>query len=43
MIEKRLIDELKQEDKKRNNELVEDLLAKFGTKKDSFSITYVKK
>jgi len=43
IVENRLIEELKQEDKKRNNELIEDLLAKFGAKKASFSIIYVKK
>ncbi|MBU3129001.1 hypothetical protein [Clostridium tagluense] len=43
IIENKLIDELQQEDKKRNKELISDLLIKFGENKDSFSITYVKK
>jgi len=43
IIEKRLNDELQQEDKKRNKELISDLLLKFGENKDSLIITYVKK
>jgi len=43
IIENRLIDELQQEDKKRNKELVSDLVTKFSENEDSFSITYVKK
>lgn len=43
IIENRLIDELQQEDKKRNKELISDLLVKFGENEGSFSIAYVKK
>ena len=43
IIENRLIGELQQEGKKRNKELISDLLVKFGENKDSFIITYVKK
>lgn len=43
IIENRLVDELQQEDKKQNKELISDLLVKFGENEDSFSITYVKK
>lgn len=43
IIEKRLIDELQQEGKKRNKELISELLVKLGENEDSFSITYVKK
>ena len=43
IIENRLINELQQEDKKRNKELMSDLLVKFGENEDSFRITYVKK
>ncbi|MBU3112706.1 hypothetical protein [Clostridium lacusfryxellense] len=43
IIENRLINELQQEDKKRNKELISNLLVKFNEKEDSFIITYVKK
>ncbi|HEY8890533.1 MAG TPA: hypothetical protein VIM70_09790 [Clostridium sp.] len=43
IIENRLMDELQQEDKKRNKELISDLLVKIGENEDSFSVTYVKK
>ena len=43
IIEKRLTDELKEEDKKRNKELISDLLVKLGENEDSFSIKYVEK
>jgi hypothetical protein len=43
IIEKRLAEQLQEEDKKRNKELISDLLVKLGENEDSFSITYVKK
>ena len=43
IIENRLINELQQEDKKRNKELISDLLVKLGENEESFSIAYVKK
>lgn len=43
IIEKRLTEDLQEEDKKRNKELISDLLVKLGDNEDSFSIEYVKK
>lgn len=43
IIENRLIDELQQEDKKQNKELILELFVKLGGNEDSFRITYVEK
>ena len=43
IMDNRLKNKLQQEDKKRNEELISDLLLKLGENKDSFRISYVEK